>query len=219
MPVDLLGCATPAEQPQRRFLSLSLPLLPTDRIARQRWGARWRLAAASQAAPLVVVGERSNAMRLVALDETATRAGLFAGQSLTDARAILPSLDVCPEDPRADTLLLEAVADWCDRYTPLVAIDRSQAENGGHAGSGLMLDIAGCAHLFGGEQALARDLLARLFAQGFLASAAIAATPGAAWALARFGRTENARFGQAGHAQAGTFHATALMQGGEREAL
>ena len=41
-----------------------------------------------------------------------------------------------------------------------------------------MLDITGCAHLFGGEAALAADLAARLSAQGFHARAAIADTPG-----------------------------------------
>ena len=48
-------------------------------------------------------------------------------------------------DPGADRALLDAVADWCDRYTPLVALDGDD---------GLMLDITGCAHLFGGEEAL-----------------------------------------------------------------
>ena len=50
-----------------------------------------------------------------------------------------------------------------------------------------MLDITGCAHLFGGESALIADLVARLHAQGFHARAAIADTPGAASAAARFG--------------------------------
>ena len=50
-----------------------------------------------------------------------------------------------------------------------------------------MLDITGCAHLFGGESALVADLVARLHAQGFHARAAIADTPGAASAAARFG--------------------------------
>ena len=37
------------------------------------------------------------------------------------------------------------IADWCDRFTPLVALDPPH---------GLFLDITGCAHLFGGEAAL-----------------------------------------------------------------
>jgi len=83
------------------------------------------------------------------------------------------------EDPRADRALLEAMADWCDRYTPLVALDPPD---------GLLLDISGCAHLFGGEAVLLDDMLARLKAQGFAARGAIAGTLAGAAALARHGR-------------------------------
>src|SRR5262249_3531259 len=48
-------------------------------------------------------------------------------------------------------------------------------------------DISGCAHLFGGEAALRRDLLGRLRAHGFAVRAAIANTVGCAWATARHG--------------------------------
>jgi protein ImuB len=49
-----------------------------------------------------------------------------------------------------------------------------------------MLDIAGAAHLFGGETAMIDEIETRLASQGLTARAAIAATPEAAWALARF---------------------------------
>ncbi len=71
-----------------------------------------------------------------------------------------------------------AIADWCDRYTPLVGID---------APAGIMLDVAGCTHLFGGEAAFARDIVTRLAAQGLRARVGIADTPGCAWAVARYG--------------------------------
>ncbi len=86
-------------------------------------------------------------------------------------------IDVVEADPEADRRLLEALADWCDRYTPLVALDGAD---------GLFLDISGCCHLFGGEQALLEDMVRRFRDQGFDARAAIAATAGAAWAVARF---------------------------------
>ncbi len=137
--------------------------------------------------PIVISGQRNNAMRLTSLDEPATRFGLFRGQALTDARAICPLIEVLTEDPDADCLLAEAIADWCDRYTPLVAVETSSALNTLNINEyGLMLDITGCAGLFGGEKSLLGDLLARLFHQGFCATAAIAATPGAAWAIARY---------------------------------
>jgi protein ImuB len=94
---------------------------------------------------------------------------------LADARAMFPVLAVAASDAAADSRLLDAVADWCDRYTPLVGLD---------APDGLMLDITGCAHLFGGESAMGRDLLARLAAEGLHARAAIADTAGCAWGVA-----------------------------------
>ena len=89
-----------------------------------------------------------------------------------------PTLAAVPEDAAADARLIEAVADWCQRYTPLVAVDPPD---------GILLDIGGCAHLFGGEERLRDDLLARITRFGFSARAAIASTIGAAWAVARFG--------------------------------
>ncbi|MGH7122637.1 MAG: DUF6504 family protein [Acetobacteraceae bacterium] len=78
---------------------------------------------------------------------------------------------------------LRALATWCLRYAPLVALDPPD---------GLWIDISGCAHLFGNESALLADLLARLAAAGLTARAAIAETPGAAHALARFSTTREA---------------------------
>jgi protein ImuB len=117
-----------------------------------------------------------NALRLVAIDETAERLGLTCGQALADARAMIPTLAIADDDPAADALLLGRIADWAERYTPLVAIDGSD---------GLMLDITGCAHLFGGETALVADCRTRLARQGLRLRAAVADTPGAASAAAR----------------------------------
>lgn len=84
-------------------------------------------------------------------------------------------------DGEAETLA--AVADWCDRFTPLVALD-----DGFDGGAGLLLDVTGVAHLFGGEAALAAALVRGLAAQGFAAHAAIAGTIGAARGVVRHGR-------------------------------
>ncbi len=119
-------------------------------------------------------------MRIVALDQMAERSGLRLGQGITEARAIHPVIDVIPADPVADRAFLEGLADWCDRYTPLVALEGDR---------GLFLDITGCTHLYGGEKALLDDLLLRLFHLGVEARAAISNTPGLSWAMAHFGGT------------------------------
>jgi protein ImuB len=117
--------------------------------------------------------------RITALTDGAARLGLKTGMGLADARAMYPKLPVVEADFEADRRALESIADWCDRYTPLVGLDPPD---------GLFLDVTGCAHLFGGEAALARDLLTRLSQQGFRARAAIADTAGCAWGLARHGK-------------------------------
>src|SRR5215470_2203820 len=147
---------------RRRILSLWLPQLPIDRIRRH-------LSSSDAQAdfPRVVVVKEHNALLLYAIDEVAVRAGLSIGLPLANARAICPELTVHDADEAADRKTLEDIADWCDRFTPLVALDLPH---------GLFLDITGCAHLFGGEAALLRQLTGALTRQGFTVSAAIAAT-------------------------------------------
>jgi protein ImuB len=135
----------------------------------------------TDAGPLVVYGKRGSADLLIAADAAAEALRLHAGMTLAQARAMYPPLVAVPEDAAADARLLDALADWCQRYTPLVALDPPD---------GILLDIAGCAHLFGGEGSLRADLTARLARFGFTARAAIAPTIGAAWAAARYGERD-----------------------------
>lgn len=103
--------------------------------------------------------------------------GLEPGLTLADARARVPDLAVADHDPAADLAWLEAIADGCARYTPMVAVDPPD---------GLLLDITGCAHLFGGEAALAADAEARLGRAGLTVRHAFADTGDGARALAHF---------------------------------
>jgi protein ImuB len=98
--------------------------------------------------------------------------------ALAQARAMHPAIEAIAEDAEADSQLLEQIADWCLRYTPLIACN---------APDGLLLDISGCAHLYGGEEQLVADLAGRLEAAGLAYRMAIAGTIGAAWATAHYG--------------------------------
>jgi protein ImuB len=111
-----------------------------------------------------------------ALDDAAAHLGLEIGLPLANARAICPQLRVFDADEAADARTLNAIADWCDRFTPLVAID---------APHGLFLDITGCVHLFGGEAAMMRRVCDVLTMQGFAVSAAIAGTSVCARTMSR----------------------------------
>ncbi|MCL2715986.1 MAG: DNA polymerase Y family protein, partial [Alphaproteobacteria bacterium] len=104
---------------RRRILSLWLPRLPIDRIHRLQDTRR----AEGRALPCIVVGREKNARVIVMPDEAAARMGLHIGQPLANARAICPELTVYDADPAADARTLENIADWCDRFTPLVGLD------------------------------------------------------------------------------------------------
>lgn len=156
----------------RRYLALWFPFLPLDRLRIARpdlWTA--------QDGPRAIVESVRSAMRLVAPDDDALAIGLTAGMTLADARAREPALAVFDADPHADQDWLERLCDGCARYTPNVALDGPQ---------GLMLDISGCAHLWGGEEPLAREAVDRLERHGMRVRHALAGTPEGAHALARF---------------------------------
>ncbi|MFD1701587.1 Y-family DNA polymerase [Methylopila henanensis] len=158
----------------RRYLALWFPFLPADRVLRTP--ARHGDAPGE---PLVLVHSVKGALRLAAASREASALGLTPGLTLADARARIPGLVAADHDPEADAALLGRMAEACDRWTPLVALDPPH---------GLILDVTGCAHLFGGEAPLRRRIAGR-FRQSRLATrAAIAGTPDAARALARFGR-------------------------------
>ena len=116
--------------------------------------------------------------RLAAVSPEAEAAGLRVGQKATDAMALWPGLITADAEPQADAQALEALADWCVRFSPAVAPD---------APDGLFLDITGVAHLWDGEAEMMADLRGRLAENGLPFRLAVADTAGAAWALAHFG--------------------------------
>lgn len=132
----------------------------------------------AEEAPFALVETLRGARRLTAVNVAAARLGLHPGQKAAAALAIVPGLVLADADPAADAEALIALGDWCVRYSPAVAADPPD---------GLFLDIAGVAHLWGGERRMLADLKARLAANGLPVRLAAADTPGAAWALAHHG--------------------------------
>lgn len=148
----------------RRYLSLWLPHFATDRLG-------------PATDPLITLAEQAGVPRVVAANRPAARLGIAPGMALADARALFPALETRQANPLRDHHGLTRLADWCGRYSPLIALDGAD---------GLMIDITGCDHLFGGEAAMLAGLTARIEGFGYSTAAAIAPTPGAAWALARY---------------------------------
>ena len=125
----------------------------------------------------MLIGRVGRRRVVTAADPAARAAGLHAGMAATQAQALVPGLLTAAADAPADAAALGRLALWAwRRYAPVVAVD---------APDGLMIDASGAAHLHGGETALLEDLVGRLGRAGIDARAALAATYGAAHALAR----------------------------------
>ncbi|MEO0617810.1 MAG: DNA polymerase Y family protein, partial [Pseudomonadota bacterium] len=173
----------------KRIVSIWLKNFPLDTLEWYRRRSQKQTAPASFASPLedsethavprpfALVSIEAGGVRIAAPDPIAEAAGIKPGMRLADARALVPDLATCEVDADAHARLLTRLADWATRYTPHVAIDGED---------GLWLDVTGATHLFGGEKNCLRDLSARLARLGFRHHAALAATPGAAHAAARF---------------------------------
>src|ERR1700722_2232292 len=158
-----------ASSVRRRILALWLPPLPTDRLQRAQ--------PSGDKKPLVLAAKVDNALRLSAVDARAAKLGLSPGMALADARAMIPALDVIATDETADQKLLERIADWCERFSPLVALDPPH---------GLFFDVTGTTHLFGGERTMLTSVRRAIANQGFSIRLALAGTAAAARALTRY---------------------------------
>ena len=140
--------------PARRILAIWLAQLAID---------RWRLAEGlragegADAAPLALITETAHGPRIAACNPAAGDAGVRAGMMLGDARALYPALAVAPADPASDLALLERLALWAQRWGPWSALDPPD---------GLIVDVTGVAHLYGGERGLIDDAARRLAARG-----------------------------------------------------
>lgn len=165
----------------RRVVSLWLPNWPTDRLRRGLTDRPHRSGAPDDG-PLVTRRHDGRRMAVAAADAAAQALGLHAGMALAHAHALVPGLAVHDADPDGDNAGLARLAAWCLRVSPLTAPEGLD---------GVWIDATGCAALHsgeaGGEAGMLDGLLARLAADGITARAAMADTPGAAHALARYG--------------------------------
>ncbi|NHM20537.1 Y-family DNA polymerase [Tritonibacter mobilis] len=152
----------------RRLLSIWFPRLASDTELRKR----------PVEGPFSLTHRAGNTDHIHCLNEMAANRGLYRGMALADARAICPGLETRPADLEREAAALIALRRWAGRYSPMVARDGSD---------GLIADITGVPHLFGGEDELRSDLHARLERAGLTCSSAITETRGAAHALARHG--------------------------------
>jgi protein ImuB len=159
----------------RRVVALFLPTFPTDQIRRRNGGAPAREL------PMVTAIQESNRRILTSVDDAARNLKLACGMTVAHAQTLVPELIVEDANPEQDEAALARLALWCTRYSPLVTPWPPDT---------IFIDVAGSSHLFKGEGALLKDMRARLLSAQLSARAAIADTPGCAWAVANYGRDD-----------------------------
>ncbi len=164
----------------RRALSVFLPNLPLDRLKRRLERDRTddeAFDALVEGRALVLAEGGARGLRVTAATRAARGLSVHPGLALADAGARAPSILVRPADPAGDAKTLQGLAHWAmRRFSPTAGVDGAD---------GLILDVEGCAHLFGGEPALCEAVETGLAALGFSARLGLAGGRAAAWAAAR----------------------------------
>lgn len=153
----------------RRFVSIWFRYLVTD----------WFTLRQPQLVgkPFIIRIPSHGRMVVAAANALAEANGIFPGMAVADTKTIIPAIEVLDDKPQLVAGLLKKIADWCIRFTPFAAIDPP---------NGIILDVTGCTHLWGGDEAFINDITKRLNAKGYTVFVAIADSIGAAWAVARF---------------------------------
>jgi protein ImuB len=156
---------------QQRFVSIWFRHLKTDWFIRRQPPLKDM--------PFVLAAPDHGRMLITATNTNAENEGVYPGMVVADARAVISSLQVLDDIPGLSTKLLTGIGEWCIRFAPAVSVDEP---------NGLLLDVTGCAHLWGTEKEYLTDIYKRIRQFGYDISMAIADTIGAAWAMARFGK-------------------------------
>ncbi|SFL32223.1 DUF6504 family protein [Shimia haliotis] len=155
--------------PNRRILSLWFPRLGAERLLRMERG--------TFDAPLAVLRDTGQMQVISSMNAQAEAEGLTLDQPLRDAQAVCPQLIARLQNPQAEAAFLKVLRRWAGKFSPWVAEAPPD---------GLVIDLTGCTHLFGGEQGLLTQVAQDCGDLGLTVRAGVADTLGAAWALARF---------------------------------
>jgi protein ImuB len=180
----------PVELPRPKPVAPLAPALrqPPDAHAQPRKGQLWiaihlsRLALDClrlpeiDARPLAIVDASDRMQTVLACNPVASSAGVRAGQPLNAALALESSLETRPRDALGEQTLLEQIAAWCHRFTPVVSLEPPDE---------LLLEVKGSLRLFGGASALMESVAEGLRSRGIEASLALTPTPRSAVWLAR----------------------------------
>ena len=144
----------------RRVLCVWFPRLATECLIRTNGRSR------PGEGPMVTVVHGGTVV--AAVSEAAEAAGVRPGMKWGDAQARCRSLAAVSPDPEREARSLRLAARMAERYGPWVV----------RGADGLLVDVTGTAHLFGGEPAMLEDCRRTFGERGWSVRAAVAEDPG-----------------------------------------
>lgn len=153
----------------KRYLSLWFPYLLTDWWVKKNPGNTCK--------PIVFSIKEHNRLIVYDLNKTAADKGAYKQMTVADAKATINDLVVIEHNPEKPMQLLNAMGKWCIRYSPTVAVDMP---------NGLIIDMTGCAHLWGGETRYLQHIINEFKNLGYEVKGGIADTAGMAWAASHY---------------------------------
>jgi protein ImuB len=159
-----------------RVVCLWFPNWPIQRVQRERPELENR--------SLVLFAERRKRLAVIACSSALQQHGIQPGMPLAEARALLGTSGrtvLLEHDPAADRRYLQRLAQRLQQFSPMTALMPVEPCDSA------LIDISGCAHLFGGEVSLAHQLWGEIVGERLQAAVCISDTPGAAWAVAKYG--------------------------------
>ena len=154
---------------QKRFVTIWFRYLKTDWFCRRHPELLH--------VPFVLTAPDHGRMIITAVNPHAHQQGIVTGMVLADARAVVPLLKYFDDITGLDQKLLNAIARWCIRFSPITTTDLP---------NGVIIEATGCTHLWNGEQSYLDSIEKRIKQTGYNVRTAIADTPGQSWGLAHF---------------------------------
>ncbi len=155
----------------KRIAAIWFPHLLTDRMVRKQTELK--------ELPFALAMNERGRRVVKAVNRKAQEQGVNVNMVLADCKALVPELTVFDFNEGEEKKLLSALAEWCIRYTPYVAVDMPDV---------LLMDISGCTHLWGGEEQYLKDIHKRFKEFGYTVRLSIADTIGTAWAVCKYAR-------------------------------
>lgn len=124
-----------------------------------------------------------------ACSRKAREAGVKAGMTVAEASALSSVVSSQSHielwSSEEDQMRLKELAEWAERYTPMIGW-QTISELPWKMTDGLLLEVGGTAKVLGGEKHLAQKILRDVQLLGYHPRVAVADTPGAAFAMARY---------------------------------